>query len=101
MRNKEYWIEWAKRAGIRAVKTTAQAAVAGIGAAAVIEQVDWRYVVSMSILAGVASLLTSVAGLPEMENSSSVEYDEGFEPDDEDIAEADETPDEEGVEEEV
>lgn len=67
MKNKKYWIEWAKKAGVRAVKTVAQAAVAGIGTAAVLGQVDWRYVLSASLLAGVLSLLTSVAGLPELE----------------------------------
>lgn len=63
---KRYWIEWAKAAGVRAVKTVAQAAVASIGAAAVLGQVDWKYVVSASVLAGVLSMLTSVAGLPEL-----------------------------------
>ena len=56
-----------KAAGIRAVKTIAQAAAAGIGTAAVMGQVDWRYTVSAAVLAGVLSLLTSVAGLPELE----------------------------------
>lgn len=64
MKNRN-WIEWAKMAGIRAVKTVAQAAAAGIGTAAVIGQVDWKYVVSASLLAGVLSMLTSVAGIPE------------------------------------
>lgn len=63
MKNFEKWI---KAAGIRAVKTVAQAVVAGIGTAAVMGQVDWVYVVSASILAGVVSILTSVAGLPEL-----------------------------------
>lgn len=67
MTKKKYWIEWLKKAGMRAVKTVAQAAVAGIGTAAVLGQVDWRYVLSASLLAGVLSLLTSVAGLPELE----------------------------------
>lgn len=67
MTKKKYWIEWLKKAGVRAVKTVAQAAVAGIGTAAVLGQVDWRYVLSASLLAGVLSLLTSVAGLPELE----------------------------------
>ncbi len=66
MRNKEYWIEWAKRAGVRAVKTVAQTAVATIGTAAVIGDVNWVMVASASALAGVLSLLTSVAGLPEV-----------------------------------
>ena len=60
------WKAWAKAAGIRAVKTVAQTAVATIGTGAVFSQVDWRMVVSTSILAGVLSLLTSVAGLPEV-----------------------------------
>lgn len=66
MKNRE-WKEWAKRAGIRAVKTVAEAAIAGIGTAACIGQVDWKYVLSISVLAGVLSLLISVKGLPELE----------------------------------
>lgn len=65
MKNKNFE-KWVQAAGIRAVKTVAQAAVAGIGTAAVMGQVDWVYVVSASILAGVVSMLTSVAGLPEL-----------------------------------
>lgn len=65
MKNKEYWMNWTYAAGIRAVKTVAQAAVAGIGAAAAMGQVDWKYVASASVLAGILSLLTSVAGIPE------------------------------------
>ncbi|MBA4700720.1 MAG: hypothetical protein H2212_14950 [Ruminococcus sp.] len=65
MKNRD-WIEWGKRAGIRAVKTVSQAAIAGIGTAAVMGQVDWKYVLSASILAGVLSVLMSVAGLPEV-----------------------------------
>lgn len=57
--------KWLKAAGVRAVKTVAQAAIAGIGTAAAMGQVDWKYVVSASVLAGVISLLTSVAGIPE------------------------------------
>lgn len=60
------WKAWAKAAGIRAVKTVAQTAVATIGTSAVLAQVDWRVVVSASILAGLLSVLTSVAGLPEV-----------------------------------
>ncbi|WP_295585707.1 holin [uncultured Subdoligranulum sp.] len=60
---------WAKAAGIRAIKTVAQTAVATIGTAAALGQVDWRLVASASVLAGVLSLLTSVAGLPELPDS--------------------------------
>lgn len=60
--------EWWKCAGIRAIKTVAQTAVAMIGTATVISSVDWKMVVSASILAGFLSILTSVAGLPEVEN---------------------------------
>ena len=67
MKNKSYWMDWVKKAGVRAVKTIAQAAIAGIGAAAAMGQVDWKYVLSASVLAGVLSMLTSIAGLPEVE----------------------------------
>ena len=73
MTKKKYWINWLKKAGVRAIKTVAQAAVAGIGTAAVLGQVDWRYVLSASLLAGVLSLLTSVAGLPELDKVESEE----------------------------
>ena len=58
--------KWFKAAGVRAVKTIAQTAVGVIGSSAIISEVDWRVVVSASILAGVVPLLTSVAGLPEV-----------------------------------
>lgn len=58
--------KWVKAAAVRAVKTVAQTAVATIGTAAVLGAVDWKMVLSASILAGVLSLLTSVAGLPEV-----------------------------------
>ena len=60
---------WLHAAGIRALKTVAQTAVATIGTAAALGQVDWRLVASASVLAGVLSLLTSVAGLPELPDS--------------------------------
>ena len=62
MRN---WKKWFKAAGVRAVKTVAQTAVGVIGASAMISDVNWITVVSAAVLAGVVSLLTSVAGLPE------------------------------------
>lgn len=60
-------MKWWKAAGVRALKTCAQAAVGCIGASAVLSDVSWPVVVSAAILAGVVSLLTSVAGLPEVE----------------------------------
>lgn len=59
------WKRWAKAAGVRAAKTMAQTAVATIGTTAVMSSVDWKIVLSTAILAGVVSVLTSVAGLPE------------------------------------
>ena len=61
-----YFVKWLKAASVRAVKTTAQAAIAAIGSAALIAAVDWRVVISTSLLAGFLSILTSVAGLPEI-----------------------------------
>lgn len=58
--------EWLKAAGIRAIKTVCQTAVALIGTATVMQEVNWVMILSASALAGVASLLTSVAGLPEL-----------------------------------
>lgn len=66
MRNFDF-VKWLKAAGIRAVKTVAQAAVATIGTTAMFSEVDWKIVASTALLSGVLSLLTSVAGLPELE----------------------------------
>lgn len=61
-----YWKNWLKAAGIRAVKTVAQTAVATIGTSAVMGDVNWVMVASASVLAGILSLLTSIAGIPEV-----------------------------------
>ena len=61
------FVKWIKAAGIRAIKTVAQTAVATIGTTAVMSEVNWLIVGSASLLAGVLSLLTSIAGLPELE----------------------------------
>lgn len=58
---------WVKAAGVRAIKTIAQTAIATIGTSAVMSQVDWKIVASASLLAGILSVLTSLAGLPEVE----------------------------------
>ena len=71
MRN---WKLWVKAAGVRAIKTVAQTAVASIGVSATIGEVNWIMVGSSSVLAGVLSLLTSIAGLPELKCEDSFEY---------------------------
>lgn len=72
---------WIKAAGIRAIKTIAQTAIATIGTSAYIGEVNWMLVLSASVLSGVLSLLTSVAGLPELKEDvqqiEPEEYNEG------------------------
>lgn len=63
---KEYMIQWIKAAGVRAVKTVAQTALSLISVGAVMSEIDWMMVGSASLVAGIYSLLTSVAGLPEV-----------------------------------
>jgi hypothetical protein len=62
--------KWWAAAGVRALKTLAQAAIATIGSSAVLSQVDWRMVASSALLAAILSMLTSLAGLPEVNNET-------------------------------
>lgn len=68
MHTKEYWMEWIKAAGIRALKTFAQTAVASIPVAIGITEVQWMHVLGVAALAGVLSILTSLAGIPEVDD---------------------------------
>lgn len=65
MKNRD-WIEWGKAAGVRAIKTMAQVVVAMLPAAATITDVDWMVVLGTAALSGIASILTSITGLPEV-----------------------------------
>lgn len=65
--------KWIRAAGIRAIKTICQTAIATIGTAAVMDQVNWTAVISASLLAGILSMLTSLAGLPEVEEEQEAE----------------------------
>ena len=74
MKIKNYdWKQWLTAAGIRAVKTIAQTAVGMITVGAALNEVDWVYVASVSVVAGVISVLTSIAGLPELDNQTTTE----------------------------
>lgn len=64
---KPYWIDWLRAAGIRALKTFAQSMLGGIAIGAALSEVSWYYVTSVAIVAAILSMLTSVAGLPELE----------------------------------
>lgn len=65
--NKSNFKQWIKAAGIRAIKTVAQTAIATIGTTALFTEVNWAVVASASVLAGILSILTSIAGLPEVD----------------------------------
>lgn len=67
MKGKEYWIKWAKAAAKRAAKTVAQTALSLMTVGQAFMDIDWKTVASVSLVAGIMSLLTSVAGLPEVE----------------------------------
>ena len=67
---KIFTIEWLKAAGVRALKTVAQTAIATIGTTALLNEVNWIMVGSASLLAGILSMLTSIAGLPEVEQKN-------------------------------
>ena len=73
---KNNFLEWLKAAGIRALKTVAQTAIATIGTTALISEVNWAVVASASAMAGVLSLLTSIAGLPELKKDEEEENDD-------------------------
>lgn len=66
MKNRD-WMKWIRCAIIRAAKTVAEAAIAGIGTATAMGQVDWKYIFSVSMLSGLLSVLISVKGLPELD----------------------------------
>lgn len=67
------WKTWLKAAGVRAVKTVAQSAIATIGTSAAMGEVNWMLVASTAAVAGILSLLTSIAGLPEVKTESEAE----------------------------
>ena len=68
-----YFKKWITAAGVRAIKTIAQTAIATISTSAIMSEVNWAVVGSAALLAGILSLLTSIAGLPELKDETSVE----------------------------
>lgn len=75
---KSYWVKWLRAAGIRAIKTVAQSAIATISTTAMFSEVDWVTVFSAALLAGLLSLMTSIAGLPEVDMDTDT-YERGAE----------------------
>lgn len=71
MKDKEYWSKWLKAAFIRSVKTMAQTALGMFTVGMAAEEVKWSYVASVAVVAGIYSLITSIAGLPEVESEGS------------------------------
>ena len=75
--NREYWIEWSKAAAVRAIKTMAQTAISLIGTKLVgIGDIDWITIGSIALVAGIVSMLTSLAGLPEVERQDDNKIEE-------------------------
>lgn len=66
--SKEYWLKWLKAAMIRAIRTMAQTALGMFTVGMAVEEVKWSYVASVAVVSGVYSLITSIAGLPEVES---------------------------------
>lgn len=76
MKNKEYWIDWAQKAGVRALKTFGQCAASLIPASVTITAVDWKVVLGTAALSAVASFFTSLCGLPELSTNTTSSDDE-------------------------
>lgn len=70
--NKSYWMQWSKAAAVRAIKTFAQTAIAAIPVAVSIDEVQWLHVLGTAALAAVVSMLTSLAGLPEVDEQKGI-----------------------------
>lgn len=64
-----YWKKWAKAAAVRAIKTFAQTMIGGITVGAALSEINWSYVGSVAVVAGILSILTSIAGLPEVKEN--------------------------------
>ena len=68
-----YWKKWLKAAAVRALKTFAQSMLGGIAIGAAVSEIDWKYVASVAVVAAILSMLTSVAGLPEVEGNDEIQ----------------------------